>query len=102
MRPRKEDAAPSVRQRRSCEPALPVHDPLLFVARVGVDVLPTNAPEIFPQTDWQFPYRDRFPTDTAITTPQIANLLAKGATLGLKGNSERLFWGGVHTSTCTQ
>src|SRR5215467_8594534 len=62
--PRREDAALLARRQRNCRPVAPVHDPLLFVARVDVDVLPTNAPGISRQIDWQLRYRDRFPIDT--------------------------------------
>jgi hypothetical protein len=62
--PRREGAAPWAHQQRKRRPVTPPHDPLLYVARVDVDVLPTNAPGISQQNDRQLRYRDRFPTDT--------------------------------------
>ena len=72
--PRREDVALSAGRRRSCRPVALTHDPLdiaidppficaittpLSAARVDVDVLPTNGPEIFPQTDWPPPEWDQ-------------------------------------------
>ena len=57
--PRREDVALSAGRRRSCRPVALTHDPPLSAARVDVDVLPTNGPEIFPQTDWPPPEWDQ-------------------------------------------
>src|SRR5215472_3161835 len=60
---RREDVALSARRPRNCRPVAPTHDPLWSVARVDVDVLPTNGPRISRQTDGPPRYRDRFPID---------------------------------------